>query len=276
MRREQVSIGRKTISYLASGGGGAEALTRRARHVLFLHAFPLQAAMWQPTLDALPKGWRGIAPDCRGMGESSFPTGEAEHRMTDYAGDAVDLLDRLEIPDAVVVGCSMGGYVLFEMLRAAPGMLMALGLVSTRPGSDSEEGRRNREHMIAQVAQEGLDAIANQMVPKLIGATTQRERPEIAKQVRDLIVANARQGVSTAVSAMMHRADSTSLLQRIAVPTLIVAGAEDALIPSAEADAMHNAIPASRYELMPFVGHLPNLEDPAHFNAILSEFLNTL
>jgi 3-oxoadipate enol-lactonase len=82
--------------------------------------------------------------------------------------------------------------------------------------------------------------------------------------------------VSTAVGAMMHRADSTSLLQRVGVPTLIVAGAEDALIPSAEAEAMHKAIPTSRYELMPFVGHLPNLEEPAHFNAILSEFLDTL
>jgi len=243
---------------------------------MFLHAFPLQAAMWQPTLGALPEGWRGIAPDFRGLGESSLPPGEPEHRMTDYAGDAVDLLDKLEIHEAVVIGCSMGGYVLFEMLRSAPGMLGALGLVSTRPGSDSEEGRRNRQRMIEQVEREGIDAIADQMVPKLVGATTQRERPETAAHVRSLIVANARQGVSTAVNAMMHRPDSTPLLQRIGVPTLVVAGAEDALIPPAEADAMHKAISASRYQLMPFVGHLPNLEEPAQFNAILSEFLNTL
>src|SRR5262245_55989620 len=105
--------------------------------------------MWELTLEALPEGWRGIAPDFRGLGESSLPTGESDHRMRDYAGDAVDLLDRLEVAEAVVVGCSMGGYVLFEMLRAAPGMLTAVGLVSTRPGSDSEEGRQNRQRMIA-------------------------------------------------------------------------------------------------------------------------------
>jgi pimeloyl-ACP methyl ester carboxylesterase len=75
---------------------------------------------------------------------------------------------------------------------------------------------------------------------------------------------------------MMHRADSTPLLQRVSVPTLIVAGAEDSLIPPAEAEAMHKAIPASRYELMPFVGHLPNLEEPVRFSTILSEFLDTL
>ena len=232
--------------------------------------------MWEPTLEAMPDGWHGIAPDFRGLGESSLPAGEPKHRMLDYAGDAVDLLDRLELTEAVVVGCSMGGYVLFEMLRAAPTMLTAIGLISTRPGSDSEEGRRNRERMIAQVEQEGIDVIADQMMPKLIGATTQRDRPDVAKRVRHLIVANTRQGVSTAVSAMMNRVDSTPLLQRIAVPTLVVAGAEDVLIPPAEADAMHKAIPASRRELMPFVGHLPNLEEPAQFNAILSEFLDTL
>lgn len=196
--------------------------------------------------------------------------------MPDYAGDVVDLLDHLHIAEVVAVGCSMGGYVLFEMLRAAPAMLTALGLISTRPGSDSEEGRRNRERMIAQVEQEGLDAIADQMVPKLLGATTQRDRPDITKHVRNLIVDNARQGVSTAVSAMMHRVDSTPVVQRITLPTLIVAGAEDTLIPPAEADAMHKAISASRHELMPFVGHLPNLEEPAQFSAILSEFLDTL
>ena len=232
--------------------------------------------MWEPTLEALPEGWRGIAPDFRGLGESSLPTGEPEHRMLEYAGDAVDLLDRLELTEAVVVGCSMGGYVLFEMLKAAPTMVTAIGLISTRPGSDSEEGRRNRVRMIAQVEQEGIDVIADQMAPKLIGATTRRDRPDIAERVRHLIVANTRQGVSTAVSAMMNRTDSTSLLQRIGVPTLVVAGAEDVLIPPAEADAMHEAIPGSKHELMPFVGHLPNLEDPAQFSAILSEFLETL
>src|SRR4030095_16573181 len=109
MRREQVTIGRKTISYLVSDPVTAPTRQRPLRHVLFIHAFPLHAEMWEPTLGALPDGWRGVAPDLRGFGQSTTPPGD-KHRIIDFAGDMIDLLDRLEIASAVVVGCSMGGY----------------------------------------------------------------------------------------------------------------------------------------------------------------------
>lgn len=284
MRREQVTIGRKTISYLTSEPSAPAVRQHPLRTVVFLHAFPLQAAMWASNLGAMPDGWRGIAPDLRGFGESSLPEpdlpsraeGVATHRMTEFAGDVIDLLDRLEVTEAAVVGCSMGGYVLFEMWKAAPRYISAVGLVSTKPGADSDEAKANRVKMIQKVEQEGIDAIADQMVPKLLGATTLRDRPELTKQARDLIVANTRQGVGTAVNAMMERRDSTPLLGDITVPTLIVAGAEDTLIPPTEADAMHKAIPTSQYELIPLAGHLPNLEQPGTFDAILSRFLQKL
>jgi pimeloyl-ACP methyl ester carboxylesterase len=75
---------------------------------------------------------------------------------------------------------------------------------------------------------------------------------------------------------MMEREDSTPLLSHIEVPTLIVHGAEDALIPIAEAESMHRAIPRSEYQPMPGSGHLPNLEQPDAFNARLGQFLGTL
>lgn len=228
--------------------------------------------MWEPNLGAIPEGWRGIAPDLRGFGESSLPESD-NHGLMEFAGDVIDLLDRLDVTEAAVIGCSMGGYVLFEMLRAAPRYISAVGLVSTRPGSDSEDAKANRQKMIEKVESEGIDAIADQMLPKLLGATTQRDRLDVVTRARSLIVANTRQGVKTAVKAMMERADSTPLLAKVAVPTLIVAGEEDALIPPAEAEAMHKAIPTSRCEMMAFAGHLPNLEQPGPFDALLRQFL---
>ena len=62
--------------------------------------------------------------------------------MSDLAGDVVDLLDHLDVTHAAVVGCSMGGYVLFEILKSAPRYVSAIGLVSTRPGADNEEGQQ--------------------------------------------------------------------------------------------------------------------------------------
>lgn len=275
MRRDRVTIGSKHISYLISEPTEPAARQHPLRTVVLLHAFPLQATMWEATLGAMPGGWRAIAPDLRGFGESPLPASNSS-RMTEFAGDVIDLLDHLDITEAVVVGCSMGGYVLFEMLRSAPTYMSAIGLVSTRPGADNDEGRNNRMKAIELVEREGVDAIATQMIPKLLGATTQRDRPDLMKRVRNLVLGNTADGVKAAINSMMDRPDSTPTLARIGVPTLIVAGAEDTLIPPAEAEGMHRAIQTSRCEAMPFAGHLPNIEQPSAFDALLSEFLRKL
>ena len=181
MRRETVTVGHKSLSYLISDPPEPAVRQRPYSTVVFLHAFPLQSAMWEPTIAAMPDGWRAVAPDLRW---------EAGVGMSDLAGDVVDLLDHLDVTRAAVVGCSMGGYVLFEMLKSAPRYISAVGLVSTRPGADNEEGRRNRLKMIEQVDREGVEAIAAQMVPKLLGATTQRDRPDLVTHVRKLIMGN--------------------------------------------------------------------------------------
>ena len=170
----------------------------------------------------------------------------------------------------------MGGYVLFEILRSAPSYVSAIGLVSTRAGADNDEGTRNRDKMIDLVTRDGVEAVAAQMVPKLLGATTQRDRPDVVTGVHALVVENTRDGVRTAVTAMKERADSTPMLGRIDVPALIVHGTEDSLIPPSEAETMHKGIGRAQLELIPAAGHLPNLERPSAFEHKLWQFLNTL
>ena len=267
MRRDAATIGHKTLHYLISDSPEPAVRQRPASTVLFLHAFPLQSEMWAQSLDVMPEGWRAVAPDLRW---------EAGVTMSDLAGDAIDLLDHLDITRAAVVGCSMGGYVIFEMLRSAPRYISAVGLVSTRPGADNEEGRKNRQKMIEKVDAEGVDAIAAQMVPKLLSATTQRDQPDLVKHVGNLITRNTPGRIKAAVTAMMERNDSTPLLDKIDVPALVVHGAEDGLIPPTEAEGMHRAIRHSQVELIPLSGHLPNLEQPARFDGILWQFLNKL
>src|SRR5688572_1819039 len=242
MRREDITAGHKKISYLIHEPSAPAVRQHPLRTVVFVHAFPLQAAMWEPNLGAVPDGWRAIAPDLRGFGQSPLAPSRVDQRsgaagptMTDLAGDVIDLLDHLEVTEAVVVGCSMGGYVLFEMLKSARRYISAAALVSTRAGADSEQGKVNREKMIEQVDREGVDAIAAQMVPKLLGATTQRDRPDLTKHVRNLILQNTPARIKSAVTAMMERSDSTPLLAKIDVPALVIHGAEDSLIPPTEA-----------------------------------------
>src|SRR5262249_24938380 len=148
--------------------------------------FPLNAEMWYPQVGVPPAGWRMIAPDYRGFGESSL-SDSPRTTMNDLAGDAIDILDRLEITEVVLAGCSMGGYVGFEIMSSAPRYVTGLALIDTRANAETDEGRADRQKMVEALDKGGSGVVADEMVPKLLGATSQRERPDLVKHIRHLI-----------------------------------------------------------------------------------------
>ena len=170
MRRETVTVGHKSLSYLISDPLSPPFVNGHTALSCFFTPFRCRARCGSRTLARCPMDGARLRP---------IFAGKPGVGMSDLAGDVIDLLDHLDVTRAAVVGCSMGGYVLFEMLKSAPRYISAVGLVSTRPGADNEEGRKNRQKMIEQVDREGVEAIAAQMVPKLLGATTQRDRPDL-------------------------------------------------------------------------------------------------
>jgi 3-oxoadipate enol-lactonase len=244
---------------------------RRPRGALvLLHAFPLNARMWEPQQALADAGWRVIAPQFRGMdGGADDPATSVD----DFAGDVIDLVDGLHIEDAVFCGLSMGGYVAFAIFRHAPRYMRALILADTRPQADTPEGVAGRRRMLALVREKGASAIADEMLPKLLGETTRREHPEVVERVRSLILASSAGAIGGAVTSLMTRADSTPLLPSIHCPTLIVVGAEDTITPPEVSEAMQLGIPGSELIVVPGAGHLSNLERPAEFNAALARFL---
>jgi pimeloyl-ACP methyl ester carboxylesterase len=251
----------------------------RARGALvLLHAFPVNAGMWAPQFaPAADAGWHVIAPHLRGFGNSHKPeagsTKSDTVTMDDYAGDVVDLLDALHIPDAVVAGLSLGGYVALAMLRHAPRYVRALVLADTRPQADSAEGVQGRKRMIALATERGVSAIADEMIPKLLGETTRRERPAVVATVRALALENDVNAITGALHAMMTRPDSTELLSSIHVPALVIVGDEDGVTPPTVATEMQRGIPGAQLITIPRAGHLSNVEDSDAFNAALAAFL---
>lgn len=274
--RREARIGGRTISYLEAGARTAPPGERSRGSLVLIHAFPLSAEMWAPQLDALPPGWHAIAPDLRGFGRSDGDRAgsDAAQTIDDYAGDILDLLGHLGIHDAVIGGLSMGGYLTFAIFRHAPGLFAGLILAATRPQADTDEARAGRRAMLDLVSREGAAGVATAMLPKLLGETTRRERPEVERHVRDLILASTPAGIEGAIARMMTRPDSTPQLAAIRCPTLIVAGDEDTLTPAGDARRMHEAIRGSVVEIVPAAGHLSSLERPDVFNAALARFLS--
>ncbi|MGE5744306.1 MAG: alpha/beta fold hydrolase [Gemmatimonadota bacterium] len=241
--------------------------------VLFVHGFPLDHTMWHHQLTALD-GWRCIAPDLRGAGDSDVPSGD--YTMGRYADDLRAACDALDVADAVCCGFSMGGYVLFEFLRRYRSRVRALVLCDTRPEADTVEGKRARDENATLVEHDGVEALADLVVPKLFGATTRAVRPELVEQVREMTLRQPAAGVIGALRAMRDRPDSTVLLSGITVPTLVVHGAEDEVAPPAIARAMAARIPGARYVEMGRAGHLAPLEQPERVTRALQEFLEEL
>ena len=128
--------------------------------------------------------------------------------------------------------------------------------------------------MLQLVHDEGPAGVAEDMIPKLLGETTRRDRPDVVDRVRNLVLASSGDAVAGAVRAMMTRPDSTPLLPTIHVPTLVIVGAEDTLTPFASAEELHNGIAGSELVQIPASGHLSNLEQPDLFHAALARFLS--
>ena len=228
--------------------------------------------MWERQLSLSRSGWRVVIPQLRG-----FDGGAGEPPVSsidDYAGDVIDLLDALHIEEAVIGGLSLGGYIAFAVLRHAARYVHALVLADTKSPADSPEAIAGRKRLLQIVTEKGASAVADEMVPKLLGETSRRERPAVVEHVRDLILSNSSEAIAGAIRALMSRPDSTPLLATIHVPTLIVVGAEDTLTPRANADEMHGAIAGSELVEIAGAGHLSNLEAPDLFDAALARFLS--
>jgi 3-oxoadipate enol-lactonase len=240
--------------------------------LLLLHAFPLNARMFEGQLGLADRGWRVLAPQLRGFdGGISDPPAIS---MDDYAGDVIDLLDALHIKTAVIGGLSMGGYVAFALLRLAARYVQGLILADTRPQADTPAAVDARKALLQIVRDHGPSAVAEQMLPKLLGQTTQNTRPEIVDRVRSLVLASSADAIAGAIHALMTRPDSTPLLASIHVPTLVIVGAEDALTPRPLSEDMHRAIAGSELVVIQGAGHLTNLEEPAAFTDALAHFLD--
>jgi len=258
------SCGGTSVAYDETGSGPA---------VVFVHGFPHNRTLWAPQTNALAQHARCLVPDLPGFGESPL---HAPLGMDQYADDMVCVLDAARVERAVVVGLSMGGYVAFALWRRHPGLVRALVLASTRAAPDTDEARARRTALIATARAMGSEAVADTQIGSAVSPRTRDGHPELVRTVHAMQASASVEGIVAALEAMIARPDSTPDLAGITVPTLVIAGREDALIPVEEAETLAAAIPHGQLELLAGAGHLCNIERPAAFNHLLGEFLASL
>jgi 3-oxoadipate enol-lactonase len=253
----KVSIGSRQLAYESVGSGPV---------LVLVHAFPFDSRMWRKTAATLASQRRVITPDMRGFGLSDL--GSGGFSIADLADDVAALLDALKLPAATVGGMSMGGYVALAFARRHRDRLKSLILADTKAAADTPEARQGRETAITLVEQQGVPALLEKQISRLLSASAS---DSLRAEVRAL-GAQPPDAVIAAIRALRDRPDRTAELPEIAVPTLVVVGSEDGLSPPAEAQLMAAAMPDARVAEIPGAAHLSNLENPNAFAAALAGF----
>jgi pimeloyl-ACP methyl ester carboxylesterase len=255
-------------------GSGDEAL-------VLLHGIGGRAEVWEPQLEAFSSRYRVIAWYMPGYGRS---TPLPEITFPALAEALAALLDALNAERVHLVGHSMGGMVAQEFLRHRTSRLASVCLYATNPGIARPETPE-----AAGAARLRAEEFFRRRVGPIDAGLSMRD---MAKELLDQLLAphapeSARIAAVESVSALppdVYRAamraflsfDGTDVVPNIRLPTLVVAGGEDRTMPPAVVAAMARQIPNARFEVIPGVGHLANLEDAAAFNRVLANFLSSV
>jgi 3-oxoadipate enol-lactonase len=241
--------------------------------LVLLHGFPLTSAIWHEQQKSLSSHFRVLTPDLRGHGRSPAPPGAYD--MDLLAGDVLAWLDTLHVKKAVIMGHSMGGYVALAAWKREPARFLALGLIASHAGADTEEGRQGRYKLVDKVAAEGSKAVAEALLPKLFAPGLPAEAP-IINQVRQMILQTPVAGIIGSLKGMALRPDSTPILTNIHIPTLVVAGSKDQIIPQEKAKSLAAGLPAATLTLVDNAGHMPMLEQPEATTTAIRQFLHAV
>ena len=257
----KVQVNGVTLAYSDRGAG---------LPLVFLHAFPLNRTMWAEQERALSSQFRVITIDLRGHGESDAPLWR--YTLDQAADDVRGLLDYLSVRQAVLVGLSMGGYILFAFYRKYADRVKGLVLADTKAQADTAEGKDGRFQMAQVAYQKGPTAIADLMIPKLLSPASINSKPDLVRTVRAMIEGNQISGIAGDLMAMAERPDSIPLLKQIVCPTQIIVGELDHATPPSDATLMADQIPGARLSIIPGAAHLANLEQPDRFTQIVRSF----
>ncbi|RLC59094.1 MAG: alpha/beta hydrolase [Chloroflexi bacterium] len=243
------------IRYDTSGDGPA---------VLLTHGYSATGRMWAPQIKALKDRYRMITWDMRGHGETESPNDPTQYSETLTLADMAGLLEFLKEDSAVVGGLSLGGFMSLAFHLAHPEVVRALVLCDTGPGYRNPEARagwnRAAEKRALDLEARGMDALGSSSE---VRATARYHR--------------SAQGLAHAARGMLAQVDARIIdhLPEIRVPTLVIVGELDEPFIGAS-EYMAAKIPGARLEVIPGAGHAANLDNPDHFNRVLSAFLDSL
>jgi pimeloyl-ACP methyl ester carboxylesterase len=239
-----------------------------ASPLVLVHGHPFDRTMWAPQIEEFSRSRRVVAPDLRGYGASPVVPGTA--LLSDFAADIEALLDELKVDACVLAGLSMGGQIAMECCARFGDRIRGLVLADTFAAAETPEGKAVRNAMADRLLREGMRGYADEVLEKMVAPYA---GGDVKAHVHRMMTGTPPEGAAAALRGRAERPDYRSLLTGVTVPALVVVGADDTYTPVADAEAMHALLPDATLHVIESAAHLPNLERPAEFNAVLGRFL---
>ena len=233
--------------------------------VVFSNSLGTTLHLWDPILPLLPKGLRIIRYDMRGHGQSDVPDGP--YTMGQLVSDAEAVCDAVDVKDAMFVGLSVGGMIAQGLAVKRPDIIRALVLSNTAAKIWNPQLWQDR---IATVKSKGLPAMSDEIMKRWFGSDFYGT-PAIAPW-QAMLAATQTQGY-TGVCAAIAGTDFYTPTSGLRLPTLGIAGSEDGSTPPDLVRETVDLIPGSQFALMRKAGHLPCVEMPADYAALLTKFM---
>jgi 3-oxoadipate enol-lactonase len=244
--------------------------------IVFVHGFTGNSRNWALTVPALRDEFRTISVDLRGHGLSEKPANEDEYALEVMASDVYQLLQSLDVTECVLVGHSMGGMVSQLLVLDHPEAVRALVLVDTAAEVPKsllyDERRKQRAGLIEIARDQGMKAVFDEQLRITPIHPALKANPRYIDIWREQFLMTSREAYIAGANGMASRRSVVDDLARVVVPTLVICGEKDEpfLDPSRQ---MHEAIPGSELVIIPGAGHGPQMETPAEFNRVLTQFL---
>lgn len=232
------------------------------KNIVFLHAFPLNSKMWKYQVSEL-KAYNCYAIDYQNLRINT---------LKDIADFVYSFCKENKIERAIFIGLSMGGYVIFEIFRHYKEIIEAIVLCNTKATPDSPEMKEKRYKLIEKIKNEGTSFLADEYIPKFL----ENRNSENEEFIKDMINSAKAENIISTLLALSNRNDNVDLLEKMDIPTLIIASDKDEISTLEDARLMNERIKNSKLVILKNCKHISNIDCKEEFNRALSEFLKSL
>lgn len=258
--------GGNLISYHDSGTGTP---------ILFLHSFGHNKNLWYPQLTHFSElGYRVIAPDMPGHGDSSF---DPDNHTVDAIGRMYgEFLEHIGVDKAIVAGISIGGYIALRMWAHRSEQISALVMICSKAEADSDEIKDRRRLQVENIRKNGLENFVNVTAPKRVAPVVVEQRPWVVDWIKMMNLTVSADANAATLEAMAIKEDDTPTLATIDVPALILSGSHDIFIPEDSPGNLNKGIANSAHHVIDNAGHVASLENPTQVNHHMETFLGSI